>query len=41
MKSLGIHVNLLPKKIWRNFSGELAKKLENFVGLRYMKNVGK
>ena len=23
------------------FSGELAKKLENFVGLRYIKNVGK
>ena len=23
------------------FSGELAKKLKNFVGLRYIKNVGK
>ena len=23
------------------FSGELAKKLENFVGLQYIKNVGK
>ena len=28
-------------KMLEKFSGELAKKLENFVGLRYVKNVGK
>ena len=36
-----IHVNLLPQKIWRNFLENWLKKLENFVGLRYIKNVGK
>ena len=36
-----IHVNLLPKKIWRNFLENWLKKLENFVGQRYTKNVGK
>ena len=36
-----IHVNLLPQKCWRNLQEKLAKKRENFVGLRYVKNVGK
>ena len=28
-------------KMLEKFTGELAKKRENFVGLRYVKNVGK
>ena len=28
-------------KMLEKFAGELAKKRENFVGLRYVKNVGK
>ena len=28
-------------KMLEKFTGDLAKKLENFVGLRYVKNVGK
>ena len=28
-------------KMLEKFPGELAKKRENFVGLRYVKNVGK
>ena len=36
-----IHVNLLPKKKLEKFSGELAKKRENFVGHRYnIKKIG-
>ena len=36
-----IHVNPVASKMLEKFTGELAKKLENFVGLRYVKNVGK
>ena len=36
---INIHVNLLPQKCWRNFLENWQKKLENFVGLRYVKKM--
>ena len=32
---------LVASKMLEKFTGDLAKKRENFVGLRYVKNVGK